>query len=335
MLLPALLTSDLHLTSNPRDEYRWKLFDWLADQCVHEQVKTLCILGDLTDAKDYHSAQLTNRIVEQMVRLGKLTKVLVMMGNHDYLQAGHAYFEFLSNIPGVTFIAKPYEDEDDGPFALFLPHTKDFSSWPGLNLEHVQYLFLHQTFSGAVASNGQRMDGEALLGRNFEGPKIYAGDIHVPQQLGMVEYVGSPYHVHFGDKFTPRCVLLDRRGRQEDLFFDSVRRVSLKVTSAVDFKRQCRDLDQGDHLKLTLQLTQADKHEWKKLRRELVGLAAEMGLVLHGVKLDAGRPTRRLLDGTLTNPPGRIRHSPVDRLVRFVEAEGLPPDVLDVGLELL
>lgn len=270
-----------------------------------------------------------------MVRLGKLAKVLVMMGNHDYLQAGHAYFEFLSNIPGVTFITKPYEDEDEGPFALFLPHTKDFSSWPGLNLDHVQYLFLHQTFSGAVASNGQRMDGEALLGRNFEGPRIYAGDIHVPQHLGMVEYVGSPYHVHFGDKFTPRCVLLDRRGRPEDLFFQSIRRVHMKVTSPADFKRQALGLDPGDHLKLTLQMTQADKHEWKKLRRELVGLAAEKRLVLHGVKLEASGPARRLLDGTQANPPGRARHSPVDRLVRFVEAEGLPADVLDVGLDLL
>lgn len=302
-------------------------------------MRSLCILGDLTDAKDYHPALLTNRVVQQVVRMSKLPSihtVYILMGNHDYLQAGHAYFEFLSHIPKVVFITKPFEATlDDGPPALFLPHTKDFSTWAHMTLDHLQYLFLHQTFSGAVASNGQRMDGETVLGLNFKGPKIYAGDIHVPQQIGLVEYVGSPYHVHFGDRFVPRCVLLDKRGRPVDLFFQSPRRVSLTVSSVEDLREQLSDLDQGDHIKLTLQLTPGEKHEWQQRRRELVDLATRFGLVQHGVKLDVKRPLRRLIPGGGTNPPTREHMGPVDRLVRFVEAEGLPPDVLDVGLDLL
>ena len=64
-----LLLADLHLTTTSRDEYRWKLFPWLYEAIIKNTVKYLFILGDLTESKNYHSAQLVNRIVDELCKL--------------------------------------------------------------------------------------------------------------------------------------------------------------------------------------------------------------------------------------------------------------------------
>ena len=331
MELPTLLTSDLHLTDNPADDYRWKLFDFLADRCQAEGVKTLGILGDLTDAKDYHPSRLTNRIVEQIVRMRALVdEVIILEGNHDYLRKGHAYFEFLNHLPGIRFIVKPYEDLTGSKAGLWLPHTKTpMQDWKDWDFTHYNYVFMHQTAPGSIASNGQAMDGDALP--DFGESKIYSGDIHVPQVIGSIENVGSPYHVHHGDNFHPRCVLLDRRGRAVDLHFDSIRRLSVKVRSLEELRRM--DIKRGDHLKLTFELSQADKHSWAAIKRKAAEEMADHGVVLNDLSLKvAGSTVPLSYAGDLKKSE---RMSDAEVLTRFVTNEDLGGDALDVGLALL
>jgi UDP-2,3-diacylglucosamine pyrophosphatase LpxH len=56
--MKAIITSDLHLTDRPQDEYRWGIFPWLVNQSKELEVENLFILGDLTDFKDKHSAKI-------------------------------------------------------------------------------------------------------------------------------------------------------------------------------------------------------------------------------------------------------------------------------------
>lgn len=338
MLLPALLTSDLHLTSDPAHEYRWELFPWLRDACASESVKTLLILGDLTDAKDGHPAELINRITRSLVDLRaqveSLRDIYVLMGNHDYLREGHPTFAFLNYIDGLHFIHKPHEivAADGGMPALLLPHSKTpAADWAQINTEFFALVFMHQTVKGARASNGQIMDGTAVPA--FPGLKVYSGDIHVPQIIGGVEYVGSPYHVHFGDRFKPRCVLLDRKGRPHDLHHPNIQRASLTVRDAWEF-RQIDWLQPGDHLKLRLELAAADRHLWRKQREELMHIAEHRKLRLMGLELAVQRsdaPLNRVVAGgprglTLTDP---------DLVQQYVEREDLGGDALDIGLRLI
>lgn len=333
MKLPALLASDLHLTANPDHEYRWSLFPWLANECACEKVKTLLILGDLTDAKDYHPAALPNRIVREFVKLREEVmrrtelefEIYILMGNHDYLKGGAAFFEFLNAVPGLHFIAKPTESDFEGKLSLFLPHTKNpAQDWAKMDFSHYQYLFMHQTIKGAVASNGEEMDGEALPDLGSAG-KIYSGDIHVPQVIGPIEYVGSPYHVHFGDDFKPRCVLLDRRGNPCDLHMKSPRRVSVKVESLADLRRL--KLERGDQVKLTICVDEAQKGEWPYLRRRALELLE--GVDVQSTKLEVRRP-----EGFLRTVD-RVAASPEDALVRFVESEELPGSLLETAFEVM
>jgi len=258
-------------------------------------------------------------------------EIYILLGNHDYLREGHAYFEFLGRLPGVHFITHPWDDAavaDEGPVALFLPYTKNHAKdWQALSFADFSYVFMHQTAPGAVASNGQKMDGEKLP--SMKGPKVYSGDIHVPQVLGDIEYIGSPYHVHFGDRFKPRCILLDRRNRPVDLHFPTISRLTLTVESLRELKRTV--LTEGDQVKLRIKLTEADKHDWHRVKREAAAYLKGSGVEIHDIELLLA-PTRRAKVGVSAPQPTFTEE---DAVVQYVVAEELGADALDMGLELV
>lgn len=331
MKLPALLVSDLHLTANPEHEYRWGLFKWLVNECASEGVKTLVIAGDLTDAKDYHPAGLTNRLVECLLMFTWAgIEVVVLQGNHDYLRAGHSYFAFLDKLERMRFITQPTEAmDDDGPSVMWLPHTKTpGTDWKGFDFSHYDLLFMHQTVTGAIASNGQVMDGEPMPPLN--AVKVYSGDIHVPQVIKGVEYIGSPYHVHFGDRFKPRAILLDRKGVPHDLHFETISRVTLKVSSLRELRR-IDWLKPGDHVKLRMSLAPSEKHEWSRIQREARAIMEKAQVELFGVELqvshEAQASERQAQAGkTLTD---------AEVIEQFVIREDLGGDALDAALRVI
>lgn len=332
MLLPALLISDLHLTANPRHEYRWGLFKWLVDECVSERVRTLLVLGDLTDAKDYHPAELTNRVVDSLTMLTKLgIEIVILQGNHDYLRAGHAYFQFLNHLPGLKFITRMTDSMlDDGPSAIFMPHSKNPSKeWAGLDFSHFNYMFMHQTVSGSVASNGQLMDGDELPPLN--AGKVYSGDIHVPQVLGDVEYVGSPYHVHFGDRFKPRAVLIDKRNKAHDLHFETISRVTLKIKSLRELKA-VDWLKPRDQVRLKIELPAAERHDWRRIRRDAQELLQRAEVDVDGIELTAPKITAPM---TPLQRTASVALTDDEVIERFVLTEDLGGDALDAGLRVL
>jgi len=102
MQFPALLCSDLHLASGESASYRFDFFPWLAKTCKEERVRSVLILGDLTDAKDHHSAELVNRVVAAVDSI-PCDDVKILAGNHDWLRQGHEFFRFLNRRPTFPF----------------------------------------------------------------------------------------------------------------------------------------------------------------------------------------------------------------------------------------
>jgi len=299
-------------------------------------VKSLYILGDLTDAKDNHNADLVNQVVQNLWKLSQVVEdIKILTGNHDWLLNGQEYFRFLDRLDGgrVKFITSPYEDPDvKGPSAFFLPYSKQpAKDWQGMDFSHYEFLFMHQTVKGARSSNGETMEGEDLPA--LDAGKVYSGDIHVPQVIGGVEYVGSPYHVHFGDAFTPRCVLLEKGGRPVNLYFKTIQRVSLKVADRLtqgDMDRA--KLREGDQIKLKITMGEADKHGWARVRREAAAMLKEHGIVVAAIELEVEKSERRL------GEPLSPRFNPQNRaqtLQAFVEAEELGATALELGLKTL
>jgi predicted MPP superfamily phosphohydrolase len=335
MKLPALLTADLHLVAEPSCEYRWGLFPWLREVVKEEKVQTVCILGDLVDKKDNHPSELVNRVAHETSELAKLARLLMIPGNHEWLKEGHEFFRFLRMHSNIRYFTEPTEDGGDGGVnAMFLPFTKNpAKAWAELDLTQgfYDYVFMHQTIAGARSSNGETMEGEALPDlKNW--PKIYSGDIHVPQVIGAVEYVGSPYHVHFGDNFKPRCVLIEKGGRAIDLHFKTVARRSIKVNSLRALRHEVDDTTSPkDQVKVTMRLREAEKHEWHRIKREALDVLKDAGLEVHGLSLEIERSAERM-----TAEVAAVKaRSPADAVLRFVTREELTAEAYDVAMEVI
>lgn len=338
MKLPAIITTDLHFTSNPADEYRWGLFPWLREQAREYKAKSIGILGDITDAKDYHPAVLVNRLVKEITSLTEVVEqVYILAGNHDYLKDGHPFFSFLSAIPGVKFINTIYSDLEDGLQVLWLPHSKQPArDWEDFkDLSWYSHIFMHQTMRGSLSSNGQEMGGEGVeLLKWFKPgpdlPTIWSGDIHVPQKIGLVEYVGSPYPVHFGDSFEGRCILVRKDGTRKDLFFDTIRRPSFVVSDINQLFEisEGGQVGKGDQVKFKVVLPQAEQHEWPRWKTLIEGFCREHKVELHGLKLEVTKPRRRLTEIKKATDPEDI-------VLRFVEDEGLTAESFEAAMEIM
>ena len=154
----------------------------------------------------------------------------------------------------------------------------------------------------------------------------------MPQKIGAIEYVGSPFHVHFGDKFKPRCILIKNAYDNHDLHFQTISRVTVKA-SGMDALRN-ENLRAGDQVKLRMELSEGEKHDWHKIKREALQYLAAQGVAVHGVELLVKPSVRRVVLGDVEQHSG-VKKTPYDEVVRFVDAESLSGDVLTVGLELI
>lgn len=340
----ALLVSDLHLTSSPRDEYRWRLFPWLREQIVKHSVQSLVVLGDLTEAKDYHSARLVNRIVDELAKLcppsqpDSLT-IHLLRGNHDGTDPECPYFRFLRWLPFVTYYAVPQLRDLHGRRVLFLPHTQEPERWEQELLRSAEVIFMHQTVSGAVSETGAALEGIALTALDHCRAKIWSGDLHVPQRVGPVEYVGAPYPVRFGDRFKPRAVLLENELRKaRDLEPPRFGRPLIVID---DPEQRTRSIEEeiraatapGDQVKVRVRLTRAQLMLWDQLRRAVLAACSQAEVELCGLEVERleERPFRIRLRNA--NPPST--QTPQRVLAVWCERRGIEPPVAEAGQQLL
>lgn len=331
MKYPCLITTDIHLVDSPAAEYRWELFPWINQKVKEFGVKSIRLLGDLTDAKDNHPASLVNRIVSSIQAL-HTDDLMILSGNHDWLLKGNEFFRFLNHLPNVDFITRPTEDQALGyqDHIIMLPFTKTpAKDWENIDWGHYDYAFMHQTISGARASNGQIMDGEGVPPMPVR-KRVYSGDIHVPQTIGNCTYIGSPYHVHFGDDFSPRVLILDKGGRETWIQMPSPRRIVLRASGLQELKRA--ELDEGDQVKLRMVLSAAEKHSWSRIKREATAILEGKGVVVHGVELEVDKEDQGL---EITSRRDREALSPEQLVRRFVEREELGGAAYDSALDAM
>lgn len=325
-----ILTADLHLTSNPADEYRWGLFPWLVAKVRKHKPKMVIIAGDLTDFKDNHPARLVNRVVERLGWLANLTPVHVLRGNHDfYRDPDNPFFGFLSHVPNITFHTRFAKQGG----VLFLPRAEDpLTEWSFVDFNAARLIVMHQTVNGSLASNGYKLTG--LNPRIFngvrDGIRIFSGDIHPPQRRGRVEYIGSPYHVRFGDRFKPRVVLLEDFKRVMNLHYRTLSRHSVEIADP----RELLDLDvrKGDQIKVATVLPMSGMDEWPKLRDRVRAICTERGLELFSNRVKL-KPTRIRVQKQTPKMPNLMDDASAFR--RFCDDEDLGDDTAELGARLL
>lgn len=207
-----ILSADWHITDIPTDEYRWMVFQHLSMMMLDTRDAELFILGDITDRKDRHSGGLVNRLVYEFKKLMEQgAAITCIMGNHDKPLQGPPFWRVLNALQGprgsIRFYDKPMQVRNDE--LLLLPYADDpATAWKGYDLSDYECIFMHQLVTGVQTANGRSLENAKmpLLPRDV---KIYAGDIHDPQKIGPVQYVGAPHYIKFGDRYPCRIIQLN------------------------------------------------------------------------------------------------------------------------------
>ena len=292
--MTALVTADLHLSSNPRDDYRHVFAAQTLVKLVKQHApKQLIILGDLTEQKDNHGAELVNAVVGYLARLAQSCDVYVMRGNHDCLNPNQPFFEFVHKIPKITWITHPADLGLDGlGRCLFLPHTRNYKKdWARIDLKPYQdnanngFIFCHNTFEGAItAAKGHPLKG---IPTTTLPPKahVISGDVHYPQQLDQVTYVGAPYTVTFGDAYSPRMLLIN--GYKNKVTVNSipvtgVRKRTIEVDDPANLPpAQARA---GDLLKIRVHLKVEDYVKWGEIQTNIRKWGESTGAIVCQIK---------------------------------------------------
>lgn len=331
-----LFTADLHFTDLPRDEHRWALLPWLKEQARKQNVATIILGGDLTDAKNCHSADLTNRLVDGLRDLARACEVIIIRGNHDYIDPATPFFGFMDGEKNLAFIKEPTYLQDIRTWLL--PNTRDYQTdWKGLDFNKAEYIFCHQTFDGAISEmNDHALTGipPSVFGKTKA--QIYSGDIHKAQRLTkQIVYVGSPYKVRFGESHTPRVLLIRDDGTTKDLHFPTKNKltVDLQGTEPLADSAAWEILKAGDQVKVRVHMPRTAYAEWPAIKRNIIAEAAEMGLELTGPELLALPEPKKPAKGRTGAVTGAS--GPMDALAAFAGAKGLDGPLLKAGESFL
>ncbi len=331
----ALITGDIHLNDNIHDDYRIRFLRTFRDLCSTQKVDTAIILGDLTDKKDNHGAWLVNQVVDHFYKLADICKnVIVIKGNHDYLDPEWPFYRFLQRIDRVFWINRPtiHRFVETGVF-LCLPHTSNPKrDWKDLDTKHLDarhndFIFCHQTFKGATAGFGKQLEGidpDELLPGNAS---IISGDIHEPQQLERVTYVGAPYTINFGDNYGPRVLLLDG-DRRMSIKCPGPQKRLIEADSLAEFKKLCEKRARPKDM-IKARIAIKDLVSWSALKEDMRSWCNEQELVVHTIQpiLNSGsRMKERVVEA---------QRSDQERLRDYAKLRNVDGLVLKTGLSLL
>lgn len=287
-----LITTDIHLSDRPKDAYRFKLFNWLAKKQIEHKVTATFILGDITENKDKHQSTLVNRTIDGFRMLKP--PVYILRGNHDGNDPDWPFFRFMNGIEGLKFVIKPTKfNLLEGPVAM-IPHCRTqalFDEACQIIPAKAAGVMLHNTFEGALAETGARLAGLRASPAAFnDAAGVWCGDVHRPQQQGAVTYVGSPYHVRFGDRFTPRVLLVS--GTPDEvadraLHFPAPRKWALKINDAITIASMAEEqkLLPGDQVRLEVQLAREEVVEYTEIKRHILKACAKAEVEVYGVNM--------------------------------------------------
>ena len=203
--------------------------------------------------------------------------------------------------------------------------------WANIDLNGFRAIFMHATVTGSRIQNGIVLENPSFppLPPHV---KVYSGDVHYPQRVGTVTYVGTPHPVIFGEDHQFRMLLLDEDDYRvvEEIELAPPRKLILDV----DLRDGIADLNAlgvqpGDQVKLRLIGAPRLVDEMGQIEQHIAAWAQAEGITVAGTEVVieagyAGDPRGLDLDQT---PEAILRD--------FAQRENLADSVLAVGLELL
>lgn len=325
-----LLTGDWHLTDNPLEEYRWRVFDSILAIHKEKKIDRLFILGDAWDRKDRHTGELLNRFVMNARRLTKEEiELYILQGNHDAPLKGVSYWEFLSDYSKVNYVDKILDLED----VILLPSSKNpLIDWRDVYFKDKKAIFIHQTVDGAMVERDYVLKADAPLPVFPKGIPVFSGDVHRPQKVGPVTYVGTPHPTRFGEDW-PNQVVLVEAGDYKNPHPIPIKSIERVILDIKDWGEVPARLGEGDQVRIRFYLTKSTISEWPKQEEKIKEWAKKVGVIVVSLEpiltevLEEGHPVIEA-DQIETLPP-------LELVKLYGEEEEISDSVLKTGIDIV
>ncbi len=184
---------------------------------THPIIKKVFYLGDFFELKDRIPNHILIEFEKHLIAiLNTGVKFIALRGNHDFNLEKYSILEIFKFLKGSKFVSEPIVHiGDDLKNIGLLPFQRNYDkfveSWNFLH-EHynLDYLFFHQEVPGAKYESGKIVPFSkvgTLLQTN--STTIYiSGHLHNAQKVGVVQYLGSPYHIKFSDEGISKFIYL-------------------------------------------------------------------------------------------------------------------------------
>ena len=232
--MKALIYADLQATDGHEQCWhdptiplqRWrvqKFFQELHKIFENKECDGLVDLGDTFDDRDAIPVPTIDTVLEGLELFGKPTSEFAnikLVGNHDqFIRSGDVHSGRLFK-PFFDVIDEPRicmtDDQSTRIICLpYPPNDKEMMTWLREAQEATQglktILLGHFQVLGSMLGDGPSVSGVPL--RMLESFSIVLlGHVHVPQSMGNVHYIGSPFQQDFGEKNqVKRVAILDTK----------------------------------------------------------------------------------------------------------------------------
>ena len=323
----TLITADLHLDDNSKNEYRHDFMEkTLPSLLKKHDCSRLLILGDIANEKDHHGAELVNRIASQLETLAKICPVIALAGNHDRIGSYIPFFHFVGKIKNITWISAP----KIVGMEAFLPHTNNYKAdWKGLDFKGLAWVYAHQTFAGANVGP-RKLEGIPL---DYFPPhtQIISGDIHVPQTINsnngpvLVQYVGAPYNINFGDDYKPKVLLV--KGKDMSPIAVPGPRKHLIEVDGLGSLEGIPEFEEGDMIKVRMTLNQDQFEKWPEIKKQIQEWGKGYVIAMIQPVLNAKVRAKKISNFS--------RKSDIDQLQTYAGKRAVSDKVLEAGLKLM
>lgn len=339
--------ADLHLTAEPANEYRWELFEWIHKQVDSLGITDVLLCGDISDFKDEHSAVYVNKLVDALARLGKVTRVHWLMGNHDMIKADTPYFEFINHIEGLHYYKEPVFFEDER--VLMLPYTKaPASKWLELkeDIADADLIFMHQPCIGSKSSDfyvlEQGLDANYFSKEHpdFKG-HVFSGDIHIPQVVGDVFYFGSPHNLRYGDDIETGGYLFTLKGDTyeiERIDTANIRKWHIHIDHPSDLSKYEDKVNQDgtDYIRVTVNFSGDAYQNWASWRKEIEEVIVnDLGCKLGPIAISSKSVDFQSLERS-KDVAVEIKSESADHILdTYADREEIDDELLEVGQEII
>lgn len=210
-----------------------------------DDLKLIVVMGDVLDSHNRMYVDPFNRAYKFIQKLAKLSKVMVLVGNHDYinnsqfLSTQHSLLSF-NNIKNVTVVDRVLMDQIDDCRLVFCPYVSPGRFEEALdtveNWNDANVIFAHQEIKGCRQGPIISTEGDEWPSNR---PLVVSGHIHDSHWVNEnVYYTGSSIQVAHGESGFKQltCIKLNAKANSRRIVA-----IPLKVTQKRTYYLNCEN----------------------------------------------------------------------------------------------